>query len=990
MQKNIFSIDLSMLNSEQREAVTCGDGPLLIIAGAGTGKTSVITNRIAYLISEKKAKPEEILALTFTDKAAAEMEERVDKLVPYGFIDTWILTFHAFGDRIIRENALDLGLPSNYKILSKPEQIVFVEDNLGAFDLKYYAPLSNPTKHIEALTSHFSRLKDEMVEPERYISLCQQKLTDEKDEEEKKEWEKQLELALAYLRYQELMGQNGFLDFGDQINICLKLLKNNKHILKKYQTQFKYILVDEFQDTNMAQNELVKILAGENGNITVVGDDNQSIYKFRGAAISNILDFKQSYLGTKEIVLTKNYRSTQEILDASYRLIKHNDPNSLEFKLKISKKLVTEIHGSKPVHIHCDKLTSEADKVASIIKEKITSGKYSFKDFAILVRKNSAAQSFMRSLAYYGIPYKFDGSAGLYNRPEIRLLINFTKVITDPKDSISFFHLASSEIYNFSVSDLSYLNTFAGGKKRTLEWAMKNEEKIEEIKDNLFDTPQEKIKEILADLKKYREMSRQDTVGQLLYSFLKDSGYLSSLIREADNALKTDEKDGSLIKIAEAQVKISNIAKFFDRISQFEHVSQDKSILNFKMHLESLMEAGEDPSTAAIDPDLEAVSILTAHKAKGLEFEVVFIANSVAGYFPSTRRSDPLTIPSELVSETLPEGDEKETHLEEERRLFYVAMTRAKKELYLTSAEDYGGQRVRKISPFVLEALDLPAVNMEKVKLSGIEVIKKFEKGSGEVALPKKFYVQGKLTLSPHQVDDYLSCPKKFEFIHVLRVPVKTFHAVVYGSAVHKAVEDYFSRKKCGFPVKVEDLHNVFKANWLDEGFITREHEEKRFLAGKKALENFYQREEKLQRFPSRIEEWFLVDLLDLDVKIRGRYDAIYEDPNFIEIKDFKTSNVENKEKADDKAKKNRQLSIYALSYLHTKNKLPDKLTLDFIDVGLIGESERNEKDINKVVSEIKTVADGIKGCDYKASPGFGECGWCAFTEICPYTINDV
>jgi len=982
------SLDISHLNSQQQEAVLHGDGPLLIIAGAGTGKTGVITHRIANLIANKKARPEEILALTFTEKAAAEMEERVDRLVPYGFIDTWILTFHAFGDKVIREQALELGLPSSLKVLTKPEQIVFIQDNLMAFDLNYYRPLSNPTKHIDALILHFSKLKDEIISPEDYIALCENKVKIFNGDD-LIEWQKQLEIAKAYHRYQELKDQYGYLDFGDQINLTIKLFKENKDILKKYQNQFKYILVDEFQDTNYAQNELVKLLAGKNANITVVGDDDQSIYRFRGAAISNILDFKENYPEAKEIVLTQNYRSTQQILDYSYRLITNNNPDRLEAKYNISKKLKSQNKGPVPVHIHCDSVSSEADKIVQIIKKKYESGNYKLKDFAILIRKNSAGEDFMRVLGYYGLPYKFEGSSGLYDRAEIRNIICFIKSINDYSNSLSMFHLAASEIYDFKMTDLIILNTYAKRHNRSFEWAMKKIDEVEELKDNL-DLTKEKTFKFLADLDKFREYSKTDSAGQVVYAFLKETGYLKLLLEKAENLVTNSCKKDS-IQALEAQVKISNIAKFFSKISSFESVSTDKSLINFKNHLENLIEAGDDPSTAEIDPDVEAVNILTAHKSKGLEFKVVFIANCVNNHFPSNKKSDSFKIPNELVKEVLPEGDERQIHLQEERRLFYVAMTRAKEELFFTSAQDYGGQRSKKVSQFVLEALDIPEIDVAKYKLHDIEQIKKFEKPKSMVfELPKKFFIDGSLTLTPHHIDDYLSCPKKFEYIHILNVPIRVHSVVMYGSAMHKAIEVYFARKKAGFKVEINDLWKTFEESWSSEGFVTRDHEEERFKKGKQALLAFFEREELFNVFPTKIEDPFYFIVSDLNLKIRGRYDALYELGDFVEIRDFKTSEVESKDKADNKAKKNRQLSIYALSYLTNKGKIPDKLTLDFVDKGIVGESTRTEKDLNKVLEEIKIVTKGLKFSDYNPIPDYGECGWCAFREICPYTLNDI
>ncbi len=328
------------LNKEQLEAVRHKDNHLLIIAGAGTGKTTVITQKIAWLIEQGFAKTDEILALTFTDKAAQEMEERVDKLVPIGYFDMWILTFHSFGERILRERGLDIGLPTDFKIADDFMQWNLVYKNLNKFNLGYYRPLGNPTKFIKSLLAHFSRLKDQNITPQEYLEYAENlKLNLDNaesggDSQEilDQEIKKTNEIAEAYHFYNQLLLDNNYIDFGDVINYTLKLFKERPAILKKYQDQFKYILVDEFQDTNFAQYELIKILSKEENKLTVVGDDDQAIYKFRGASLSNILQFKKDFPKNKSIVLINNYRSKQNILDKAYEFIKLNNPNRLEIQ----------------------------------------------------------------------------------------------------------------------------------------------------------------------------------------------------------------------------------------------------------------------------------------------------------------------------------------------------------------------------------------------------------------------------------------------------------------------------------------------------------------------------------------------------------------------------------------------------------------------------------------------------------------------------------
>ena len=405
---------LDGLNDEQRRAVTHDAGPLLIIAGAGTGKTTVITRRIAWLIAQRKARPEEILALTFTDKAAAEMEERVDTLAPYGYADVEIATFHAFGDRLLREHALEVGLQPDFRILNRAEQIIFFRDRLFEFPLVRYRPLGDPTRHIRAIITLISRCKDEDIAPEEYQAYVErlqgQAAKAPGDAELRDRAAQHLELAQTYAKYQALTAVAGVVDFGDQIVHALRILRSRPYVLRNYQQRFKYILVDEFQDTNWAQFEIVKLLAARRANVAVVGDDNQAIYRWRGAAVTNFRSFLTDFPQTRVVVLTENYRSHQRILDAAYRLIVNN-PDRLEEneegrRYGITKKLaaVRRLEGPEPQALHYETATQEADAVAQMIRERVEQGAWKYDDVAILVRSNNDADQFLRSLNLRGVP----------------------------------------------------------------------------------------------------------------------------------------------------------------------------------------------------------------------------------------------------------------------------------------------------------------------------------------------------------------------------------------------------------------------------------------------------------------------------------------------------------------------------------------------------------------------------------------------------------
>ena len=654
---------LEGLNPPQAAAVTHETGPLLIIAGAGTGKTTVITRRIAYLIATRRARPSEILALTFTDKAAAEMEERVDTLVPYGYADVQISTFHAFGDRLIKENALELGLTPDFRVLTRAEQVIFLRDHLFEFPLRHYRPLGDPTRHLQAILTQFSRLKDEDVGPDEYLTLAEGLLAAATDDETRLHAEQHLELARTYAQYQTLMARLGQVDFGDQIVEALRLFRTRPHVLRRHQERFKHILVDEFQDTNYAQFELVKLLAARQRNVAVVGDDDQAIFRFRGASMSNILAFDRAYPDARQVVLQENRRSPQAVLDAAYRLIQHNNPDRLEVAQKIDKRLISTVgRGQAPEHLAFDTVSTESDQVAEMIREGHENGR-PYRDFAILVRANNDADHYLRALNMRGIPWTFSGNAGLYGRPEVRLLIAFLRTVAHPDDSVSLHYLASSDVYQVPIVDLTKCATYADRKHRWLFDVLRTVPEEVAITEEGAGA----VARLVADLQRYMELAREHPTGEVLYQFLVDSGLMTRYAKAP----------------AELEQEVQNVSKFFTRVKDAARVLKYDNVREFVNHLDALIEAGDDPAVAEADTETPAVHVLTVHKSKGLEWPIVFMVDCAQNRFPSTRRSDPVEIPAELIKDTLPTGD---FHEQEERRLFYVGLTRAQDEVILSAA----------------------------------------------------------------------------------------------------------------------------------------------------------------------------------------------------------------------------------------------------------------------------------------------------------------
>ncbi len=972
---------LADLNARQRQAVTHGDGPLLIVAGVGTGKTTVITRRIAWLIAEKRARPAEILALTFTDKAAAEMEERVDRLVPYGYVEAQIGTFHSFCDRLLRENAVLLGLAPDYRILTEAEQAIFLKEHLFELPLRRFRPLGNPLHNIRALLSLFSRAKDEDVAPAEYAAFAQRLSLQEPGSgdpaEAADEAARQIELAETYGAYQALLLRHGFVDFGDLIALSLRLLREQPAVLARVRDRFRVVLVDEFQDTNYAQFELLKLLAAH-CNITACGDDDQSIYKFRGAAISNILGFQDAYPDADLVVLDENYRSTQAILDSAYRLIQNNNPDRLEVKRSIQKRLRSASGpGRPPRQLHFATLDEETEFVAASIRERHASEGRAFSDFVILVRSNSQATEFLRALNLARIPWRFSGSRGLYDQEEIRAVMAFLRVVADPLDDPSSHYLASSFLYNLDPEVLTRAAALAARQHQSLLDLFRSTRgalspfEVHEADDAV-------IARFVGDLTAMIALSTRERTGDVLYQYLStQTGTLERLSNSAD------PRDA---------LRVQNLARLFSIVERFGTVARYDRVAWFVDYLNALIEAGDNPPVGDALLDSDAVAVMTIHQAKGLEFPIVFMVGLISGRFPSNDRHDPLPLPDALVKDTASVGD---VHRQEERRLFYVGMTRAREDVYFTSSQDVGGKRARKPSLFVSEALDLDAGELRLAPSEPLAPIARRRRAAEAEAeeteaLRPRPADSGSdpLSLSFRQVDDYLTCPLKYRYIHVLRVPVRPHHALIYGNAVHQAIRLYNLGRSSGRSTPLAGLHDVFRSHWLSEGFLTRQHEELRLQEGLEALREFHAYEEAENVVPAYVERRF--SLVDRGVRLVGAFDRIDLMDRGGRLIDYKTSSPLSAEEADARAKASRQLAIYALAYQHLFGSLPASAELRFLTpFVVVGRSTPTERAIDNVRSEIDEAAEGIRTAAFPGNPVYQACRYCPYAGICPSRRSD-
>ncbi len=947
---------LENLNKQQLEAVTHVNGPLLIVAGAGTGKTTVITRRIAYLLEQQAAKPEQILALTFTDKAAGEMEERVDQLLPLGSYDLWISTFHSFCERVLKQHGLHIGLPNDFSLLDKTRQWIFLHNNFEKFELDYYRPLGSPNKFIDAMLDHFSKCKDEMITPEDYLKYSEDQglksgtadLQIGSDDDQILETVRLSEIANAYHTYQRLMLDNNYLDFGDLIFYTIQLFQRRPNILKHYQKQFKFIMVDEFQDTNIAQYELIKLLTGDGNNLVVVGDDDQSIYKFRGASVSNILKLKQDFPNLKELTLLDNYRSSQLILDLAYNFIQANNPNRLEPQLGINKRLKGHNKTKSTIQViegkdQSEELNLVVDKIISLKEAKPES---SWNDFAILIRANNTASEIIPILEQKQIPYSFVANRGLYKKPLIADLINYLNLLDNYHESKALYRVLNFPKFRIPALELAHITQFKTKKTLSLFQSLHEPELLAELSDE----SKHKLTDLLKLLETHSKLATEQSAVELFVQLVSDL--------EINKLLLADTLENAQNR--------ELLEQFYKKIETYTQTEEDRTMRGFIEFLKLEQEAGEE-GAIKFDPNSgpESLKLLTVHSAKGLEFEHVFIIGLVDQRFPSRSHKDAIEIPEALVKDILPEGD---FHLQEERRLFYVALTRAKTELYLSWAPDYGGARLKKPSVFLSETGLVPTETAHKAT-GKVVFTKPKAKARQEVykQLPDKF--------SFSQISTFQKCPLEYKYIYYLRLPTKGSHYLSFGSTIHAVLEKYLETYLHAMSAPQQDLfdkqtkvalppekllNELYTQLWIDDWYKSKEQKDQYRARGQTILKTFYKATTDSPPQPKLIEQPFTLKLGDKQqYQFNGKIDRADQTDRGLMIIDYKTS-----EKAPSKTDKEGidQLRIYQLAVQEFFGQLVAGLQYWYLVPNeVVAVPLANTEDLEKLKSDLTETIEQIR-----------------------------
>lgn len=640
------------LNPQQQEAVCHTEGPLLLLAGAGSGKTRVLTHRIAYLIEEKGVNPWNILAITFTNKAAGEMRERVDKIVGFGSENIWVSTFHSSCVRILRRYIDRLGYDNNFTIYDADDQKTVMKE------VCKYLQIDTKLYRERSLLAAISSAKDELVSPEEFLANAGG------------DWG-QKKIAQVYEEYQKRLKGSNALDFDDLIVKTVELFRSCPDVLDYYQERFRYIMVDEYQDTNTAQFKFVSLLAEKYKNLCVVGDDDQSIYKFRGANIRNILEFEKVFPQAHVIKLEQNYRSTQNILKAANQVIANNTERK-------PKSLWTDNEEGQLVHFrNFLNAYEEAEYIAGEIRQKVREGVCDYKDCAILYRTNAQSRMFEEKFLLANIPYRLVGGVNFYARKEIKDLLAYLKTVDNARDDLAVRRIINVPKRGIGATTISRVQDYAVDHELSFYEALEQADQIPALGRGAA-----KLEPFVSFIRRLRSQAEFYSVKELLQQIIDDTGYVEELQKEDTE---------------EAQTRIENIDELITKVVTYEESAEDPTLSGF---LEEIALVADIDS---VDENDDRVLLMTLHSAKGLEFPYVYLAGMEDGIFPSY-----MTISADDPSE-----------LEEERRLCYVGITRAMKELTLTSAQQRmirGETQYNKISRFVREIpRDLIELGREQV-----------------------------------------------------------------------------------------------------------------------------------------------------------------------------------------------------------------------------------------------------------------------------------
>jgi len=1031
---------MTTLNDQQKLAIEQIDGSSMIIAGPGSGKTFVIVEKVLNLVNSGISQ-DSILCMTFTEKAAGEMKQRLEK---QGVIDSKVNTFHSFAKEILEDNFIESGLGRSTKIFKKTSQLVWCIKNTDQFNFNTdYLDLGNNQIRIyTAILEAISSFKEEIISPiqlQEFIDSNLSKLENvsEKDIEGQKKlkfFSRLNEFNKVYVAYENYREEKNLIDFDDMITKAIELLQKDKVVLQTYLDKYKYILVDEFQDNNFSQLQLVKLL-GREQNVTVVGDDDQCIMRFQGAYFGIFHDFEETYSGFKKIELSRNYRSSKNIVNVANQLL---DPIQNREKKSL---FSDEEEGDQVSVIRTPTDKGEVEFVVKTIRGLVdkplkrrdgTTSPITFKDIAILSRRKIEGQKFTKALRSFGIPATFVGETNIFTSPAILDLFSFLKIANSPTTS-------GAEIYRLlkshGTSDQNILVlTNAAHKKARHVYAGQQDMVLETMRDyeKFSITQKSEIAELLEQIDKVISISRNASISELVYKIMFN---VSDLYKKSVNSKKAYDKKNILL-----------LNKFYEIAQEFQDIFPTSPLSEFLKHIEIVGEFEIEIGDIVLE---DTVNVLTMHKSKGKEFPIVFVTDLAEGRFPGGWKELQFTMPTELMKGVDRTTDSSELHIEEERRLFYVAMTRAMNKLFLLYPKRYIGNVNEKSASQFLHELDYEnnplltlidfnesdnfnmevedviereksdlqkeatsAINQSHLttaihRIIEIARLNYYEKNgnfegfvpedilkidvndldlSSEVAGIKQTLINKEtFTLSPSSIKAYEDCPLKFKYQKIMRIPQPASVATDLGTVIHAVTEEMAEDKARGEKLTKEKGLEALKDKWIFRSYQNQTDENKALGRAEQMIETYVKWEDDTKNILVETEIPFEVKIGE--ITFTGRIDRLEKNPEGkYEVVDFKSgSSVKSK----NKAKIDPQLNIYAIAVEKLKGELPVKASLFYVEKDKMVDYVVSKESVDEAMESIKQMTVEILKENFDATPSFAACKFCSYQTICDAKIID-
>lgn len=914
---------LDGLNPEQLAAVQHDTGPQLVVAGAGTGKTQVITRRIAYLIEQQRAKPSQILALTFTEKAAREMAERLYELIGWESFQVPVLTFNAFGAELLMRFASHIGRSIRGGLLNETQKTLLLQQHLGRIQLEYYGPQDDTYEFLEGVVEYIGQLQNAGIDAAKYAEHVAG-LREYPGELHPAEVDEQADLSRIYTLYETLKIESGSYDYSDQLALPLEILRQRPNLAERLAAEYTYVLVDEYQDTNAVQDQLLRRFIGKTGNIFAVGDDDQAIYGFRGAEINNILAFADHFALPAPAVLVRNYRSGQAVLDASYRLIQNNNPARLEEKLQINKRLIAQHNESTVEFVPYASAADEQAGVLADIRRRLEAGEPAGQ-IAVLAASHAPLKNLAAAMAREQMPYAISTSVSIFEQPELLALWYLLKWLGWQASEEAVGHIMIGPFIGWTPE----------AYRQVLETSR---EEMIKVEDALRAMDTLEAQEVVAKLDMWRGWAAELPVSQLGFKLVFETGL----------AARWQEQAG----------EHPRMIRVFEDLQRLLQHMQDFEAVALAPTLGAYLEAFPKPPALEVSEplgDAEGVQLLTVHAAKGLEFETVYLIGVTQRSW-SAGRGRGRSVPEALsAASDLPPDHEF-------RRLMYVAVTRAKRQLVVSAAAATAGGAKQMVSPFIGELLGTSDLGIEQIQAQA-----KNAEPSELMTKLQRFYPMntllqadrlpfetgdGWLELSVTALGGYDFCPFEFYVQDVLKISQPMGPQLSFGSALHRVFERYYKAKLAGAVATLDELQHCLDEGWSVAGYSDKAAADADLALAHRTVAAFYKREEREQRVIIGSEVPVRFEIPEAKLRLRGKIDALFDRQDGYEIRDFKTGRTKtDAEKLAKSAKDNFQLRSYALVCEQLRGVAPAAVTLDYVVTMVEGEAKlspailRNHRD---------------------------------------------